>query len=232
MRKILFVISVILFILFFRLAIKGVGNVDINSIRFGDTVDRIAAPQSESSFRTPEEMLGSSHVHFQGIPLNGTLNDVMENLEAKGYELIEEHANVARLNGRLFRFEHTDVYVESCPVCLEVFRVTVCLPQQNSWTELRKQYFNCKEQMTEKFGKPVTSYERFKQRLSIEDDAACEAAIKNGNCFYETVFKIKGGHVTLGIHSTREFKQEDGFIVAVCFIDTQNDEDREQCVGA
>ena len=230
MRKVLFVISVILFILILRLALKGVGNVELP---FTDYIEKSEPRKKDikSVFSIfPSKIIESrAHICFQGTTLNGILSDVVYKLENKGYDLLVEDRNTAKLTGTLLGYTNTTIYVESCPVCLEVYRVTACLPTQTHWSGLYKDYKNFKAMLTERHGKPIHSTERFDRPVALTDDRQCETALKNNEVHLLSIYRVQGGRVELSICNC-SVDDKNSFRVIIRYIDDENYEDRGKCM--
>lgn len=71
-------------------------------------------------------------------------------------------------------------------------------PACENWSSLSSNYFNIKELLTEKYGKPFESIEEF-QSFTPEDDGSKFTQVQLGSCKYYTTYEIEKGTIQLSI---------------------------------
>lgn len=136
-----------------------------------------------------------SHMKFKGIPMEGTLRSFVSKLEQQGLKYIGTKDNVAMLEGEFAATKGCTIIV----TCFEgrdvVNIVGVIFPEAETWNSLTKTYFNLKELLTEKYGRPE-SIERFTDREPSSDFLKFHAVL-NDECQYISEFNVDHGKIQL-----------------------------------
>lgn len=136
------------------------------------------------------------HMTFKGIPMQGPLNDFVQKLKGKGFTLMESTKETAVLNGKFATYDN-------CYVCVyteknNVSSVAVMFPEQETWNAITRRYYNLKEMLTEKYGAPVATIERFSDREPVSDVMRFYAILKD-ECKYQSTFETKNGSMILSM---------------------------------
>lgn len=138
----------------------------------------------------------SDHLLFNGVPIDGTIEEMCARLEKKGFELRTSDSTMGMLRGPF----------ADCPECYvgvlgkngQAATVTVIFPRIDSWNDLSICYYALKADLEKKYGAPTNCTETFVNPAE-SDDAKIREAV-NGCCNFKTVFAAKGGEITLNIN--------------------------------
>lgn len=136
------------------------------------------------------------HMTFKGIPMQGPLNDFVQKLKGKGFTLMESTKETAVLNGKFATYDNCYVYVYTEKN--NVSSVAVMFPEQETWNAITRRYYNLKEMLTEKYGAPVATIERFSDREPGSDFLRFHAILKD-ECKYQSTFETKNGSMILSM---------------------------------
>lgn len=140
------------------------------------------------------------HLEFKGIPIDGSLNEFVSKLEAKGFTKTETMGTMVQLKGD-FAGESVNVYVVGSEKNKTVWKVAVFFPEKSSWRSLKSDYFDYKELFTKKYGKPKNDYEFFSDPY-YEGDGYELSALKRDKCTYCSFYYPEGGIIMLEISSS------------------------------
>ncbi len=157
------------------------------------------------------------HLDFEGIPVTGTLNEFLTISESKGYKLMERNEQSMLLSG-LYRGKLCRVLVERLPDENLVWGLTVFLPSCDNWKDLYRDYKDLCRVFRDKFGKPVDVTEWFDMVKRPASSRKRFAAVKDGRCFYKSVYEDPLGQVDVVIWSDKT----NGCYVLVSYIDNIN----------
>ena len=126
------------------------------------------------------------HMYFRKVEIKGDLESFMKELSEKnGFKKISDMT----LEGT---FAGTDgVYIVPSFSCTSgtVFAVSAHFPQTGDWTVLEKQYLDLKYNLTELYGTPITSREKFIRPYRRGDGYEMKA-ITNGKYEYESDWEL------------------------------------------
>jgi hypothetical protein len=79
-----------------------------------------------------------------------------------------------------------------------VSKITVMFPPCDTWSSLSSDYFSLKEMLTEKYGKPSDSTEKF-DGMEPTDDNSRMYDVKFDKCKYYTTYETGKGSIQLSI---------------------------------
>jgi len=152
----------------------------------------------ESNQTNPES---SPHLVFKGVPIDGTLNEYVSKMKQNGFTLVGTEDGVAMLSGDFAGYKDCVVGVATLKQKDLVARITVIFPERNTWSSLSGNYFSLKEMLTEKYGKPSESIEKFDtpSYSTPKDDGDRMYAVKFDNCKYRTTYETEKGRIELSI---------------------------------
>lgn len=160
----------------------------ITSISFSqnDSLDQLVVRAKEK---------GYENLKFKNIPIDGSLNDFVTQLENQSFTVIKLNKLDALLKGR-FTNEEVHVLVQSTPKT--VFGVTVMYEEKNYWKDIKDQYEYMKSMLTSKYGEPEEIIEKFDDSYHEENGMEL-LALNAGECTYRTAFGTESGVIDLKI---------------------------------
>lgn len=137
----------------------------------------------------------NKHMTFKGIPMEGTLNNFVQKLKAKGFLYKGTTDGVALLTGEFATMKGCAIFVNRFSEKDQVNAVIVAFPEAKTWNEITTDYYHLAELLTEKYGEPVTE-ERF---LNYEpsDPYLKFHTILNDECIFTKEFNVENGRIIL-----------------------------------
>jgi hypothetical protein len=144
------------------------------------------------------QIQSSSHLTFKGVPIDGTLNEYVSKMKQNGFTHISTEDGVAMLNGDFAAYKNCIVGVATLKQKDLVSKITVIFPESDTWSLLSSNYFSLKEMLTEKYGNPSDSVEKF-DGLEPRDDNSRMYQVKFDNCKYYTTYIMDKGKIQLSI---------------------------------
>lgn len=162
------------------------------------------------------------HLSFKGIPIEGSVTEFCQKLQAKGFTSIGQKDNVSMFIGDFTGREAT-IGVTATDDGKNVFGVLVGFNPSGEWNRLVSTYDYYKNLYTRKYGKPTLSKEN---NPSLSDDnISLMAEVHEGTVVYTSVWKVKGGEIGLSIEKTSGVYE--GMII-IKYRDSQNAETKLQ----
>ncbi len=140
----------------------------------------------------------SEHLSFKGVPIDGTLNEYVTKMKQSGFTMLGTENGVAMLKGDFASYKGCTVGVATLKGKDLVSKITVIFPEQKSWDLLSSNYFNLKEMLTEKYGQPSESVEKFSS-YEPEDDGSKMTQVHLDACKYVTTYETDKGSIQLSI---------------------------------
>lgn len=150
----------------------------------------------------------SKHLTFKGVPIDGTLADYVVKMKKGGFTHKGTKDGIAVLEGDFASYKSCIVGVSTLKQKDLVSKIAVMFPDRETWSSLSSNYFNLKELLTEKYGKPSESVEEF-QSYTPDDDGSKLTQVQLGACKYYTTYDTEKGTIQLAI-------EHDG--VTRCFV--------------
>lgn len=137
------------------------------------------------------------HLTFEGIPIDGTLDQFTKQLENKGYEILKMEDNAALLKGS---FEGND----NCQVIAgigenkdKVGLVVVLSSGYKKWSKVYKSYSSLKNEYIKRYGEPIEINENFGDP-KIRKPADIVKKLHEGND-YSCTFSLEQGNILLSV---------------------------------
>jgi len=165
----------------------------------GEIGRRVGLTVINASAESVENM---QHLEFMGIPIDGNVDDFVEELKAKGFTYdpsMSGEEGIVAMKG-LFTGKKVSLYVVYTPKTKTVWKIGVYFDMCSSWSLLKQSYLKYKQLFTEKYGSARLEEEKF--RFPYEDGDGSElSAIKNGDGKYKTIFVTKNGYISIEICS-------------------------------
>ena len=140
----------------------------------------------------------SKHLTFKGVPIDGTLNEYVSKMKKGGLSHISTENGTAIFKGDFASYKNCHIGVSTLKQKDLVNKVAVIFPDCDTWSYLSSNYFNLKELLTEKYGKPSDCVEKF-QSYTPESDGSKMTQVKLDACKYYTTYETEKGTVQLSI---------------------------------
>jgi len=141
----------------------------------------------------------SEHLIFKGVSIDGKLSEYVAKMKQNGFTLINTEEGVAMLRGDFAGFKDCIVGVATLKQKDLVSKITVIFSECDTWSSLSDNYFSLKEMLTEKYGEPSESVEKFQTYSKPEDDNSKMYVVKMDNCKYYTIYETEKGSIELSI---------------------------------
>lgn len=143
----------------------------------------------------------TEHMTFKGVPIDGTLNEYVSKMKQSGFALIGTEDGVAMLKGDFAAYKGCIIGVATLKGKDLVSKITVIFPAQEAWSSLSSNYYNLKELLTEKYGEPSETVEKFDTYSEPDDDNAKMHEVGMDRCKYFTTFELENGSIQLSIEN-------------------------------
>ncbi len=141
----------------------------------------------------------SKHLVFKGVPLDGTLDEYVSKMEKNGFEHISTLDGTALLQGDFAGYKGCSVAVSTLKQNDLVYKIAVAFPERDTWSTLSGNYFNLKELLTEKYGKPSTVVEKFDRESVEKNDNYKIYEVQLDRCKYYSIWETDKGKIQLSI---------------------------------
>ena len=133
------------------------------------------------------------HLTFNGVPINGTLEEFVQKLESKGFKLVEYMGSNAVMKGD-FAGNSATLFILGSKKTKTVWKVAAQFADKDSWSDLKSQYNSYKDMYTQKYGKPSDHFEFFSKPY-YEGDGYELQALRKGKCNYISFYNIANGTI-------------------------------------
>lgn len=145
----------------------------------------------------------SEHLSFKGVPIDGTLDEYVSKMKQNGFTHLGTEDGTAILNGDFAGYKDCHVGVSTLKQKDLVYKIGVLFPEKDTWSRLSTNYFDLKQMLTEKYGKPSDVVEKFDGYSQPKDDDDRMYKVKFDNCKYHSVWQTDKGEIQLSIdHSS------------------------------
>ncbi|HSD05970.1 hypothetical protein [Flavobacterium sp.] len=151
----------------------------------------------------------SKHLIFKGVPIDGTLNEYVTKMKLNGFTHLGNEDGTAILKGDFAGYKGCSVGVSTLKQKNLVHKIAVIFPEKETWSTLSGNYYDLKQMLTEKYGEPSETLEKFDSYSEPKDDGSKMYSVKFDNCKYYSVFETEKGNIELSI-------KHDG--VTSCFV--------------
>jgi hypothetical protein len=155
----------------------------------------------------------SKHLTFKGVPINGTLAEYVSKMKKSGFTAKGTKDGAAILEGEFATYKNCIVGVNTLKQKDVVSNIVVVFPNRDDWSSLSSNYFNLKELLTEKYGKPSEVVEEF-QSFTPDSDGSKMTLVKLDECKYYTTYETDKGTIQLSIEID---KAKDAFVKLVYY---------------
>lgn len=141
----------------------------------------------------------SEHLSFKGVPIDGTLNDYVSQMRQNGFTHLGTEDGTAILNGDFAGYKDCHVGVSTLKQKDLVYKIGVLFPEKDTWSRLSTNYFDLKEMLTEKYGKPSDVVEKFDGYSQPKDDNSRMYEVQFDRCKYYSIWQTDKGEIQLSI---------------------------------
>lgn len=146
-----------------------------------------------------EDEKQSEHLMFKGVPINGKLADYEAKMARAGFSYHKTLKDDTRvLKGDFAGFKGCLLQVATMSGLDVVNKIIVTFPDREKWEELENDYKNLKAMLTQKYGSPAQSVEKFVD-LYESTDRAKMLALEMDECRWNTTYKTPHGDIRLSI---------------------------------
>jgi len=139
------------------------------------------------------------HLKFKGVPIDGTLQEFVQKMKAKGFTSVGMQCGIAVLKGDFAGAKECTIGVGTLQGNNLVSKISVAFPEASNWLELYGRYCDLKEMLTEKYGSPSNCIEEFQRSYQPQDDADRFYEAKSDRCKFITTFSPSTGDIELRI---------------------------------
>ena len=164
----------------------------------------------------------SEHLSFKGIPIEGSMSEFCQKLEAKGLTSIGIENNIALFTGD-FTGRNATIGVSATDDGESVFGVVVLFDPSEEWNTLVNIYNYYKDLYTRKYGKPTISKENNPARA--DSNIALMAEVYQGTVVWTSAWEVTGGDIELSIGKSSGVYEG---MVVIRYRDSQNLETKIQ----
>ena len=141
------------------------------------------------------------HLSFKGVPIDGSLQQYTNAMVKAGFHYEGTREGVALLTGDFAGYKNCIVGVSTLKNCDVVSHIAVIFPEKETWSALRGDYEHLKDMLTEKYGFPSDSRERFTEKYINESSSNISImhALHEDQCEWFTTFTTELGMIELTI---------------------------------
>lgn len=141
----------------------------------------------------------SEHLTFKGVPIDGKLDEYVLKMQKNGFTHVSTKDGLALLKGEFAAYKDCVIGVTTLNQKDLVSKISVVFPECKTWSSLSGNYFSLKEMLTEKYGKPSESIEKFQTYSEPEDDGSKMYEVKMERCKYYSIYYTDKGRIELSI---------------------------------
>jgi len=141
----------------------------------------------------------SEHLSFKSVPLNGTLDEYLSKMKKSGFSHLTTEDGIAVLKGDFASYKDCTVGVSILIQSDLVYKIAVIFPDKDTLSRLSTNYFDLKQMLTEKYGKPSDIVEKFDGYSQPKDDSSKMYEVKFDRCKYYSIWEIDKGEIELSI---------------------------------
>ena len=143
---------------------------------------------------------------FDGVAVDGDLSIAISKYKEKGYILISKEKDNAILTGTAAG-KKINLFILATPKSKIVYRAVIFLPVREDWQSLKDDYEKYKEILINKYGKPTSIYENFKEPFK-EGEGNEMIAVTSKKCQYVTYWldDTYNTHISIEISDLKEIQ--------------------------
>ena len=141
----------------------------------------------------------SQHLSFKGVPIDGTLTEFVSKMKQSDFTHLGTEEGVAILKGDFAGYKNCQVGVSTLKQKDLVYKIGVLFPEADTWSKLSENYFELKQKLTEKYGKPSECIEKFEGYSQTQDDSKKIYYVQFDRCKYYSIWQTDKGKIQLSI---------------------------------
>jgi hypothetical protein len=138
------------------------------------------------------------HLVFKGVPIDGTLDAYVANMEKAGFTYLGDDDGIAVLQGDFAGFRNCKIGVVTLESMDIVNRISVLFDTHDNWSDLYDNYSSLKEMLTKKYGEYDECIEKF-DGYEPRDDGMRMVCLYRDQCKYYTIWETDKGTIELDI---------------------------------
>lgn len=151
-------------------------------------------------FATAYAQIGSEHLTFKGIPIDGTLDEFTSKMKKAGFSYHGTEDGAAVFEGEFAGYKGCIIIVGMLESTNKVHTVGVLFPAcKFDWSCLENTYESLKSMLSEKYGKYTDCIEEFQGYIEPHDDHSKFLTLLSNNCTYYTTFTTDKGNISLSL---------------------------------
>ncbi len=150
-------------------------------------------------------LFAQQHLSFKGVPIDGTLQAYTNAMVKAGFHYEITQDGTALLTGDFAGYKGCTVGVSTLKNLDVVSRIAVLFPNKDTWSAVLTDYENLKAMLTEKYGTPSDSQEKFTGYVGDNHNGLIMHALKAGEYVWYTTFTTELGDIELAIMSGTEY---------------------------
>ena len=139
------------------------------------------------------------HLTFKGVPIDGTLDTYVANMEKAGFTFIGEDDGIAMLQGDFAGYRNCTIGVVTLKSIDIVNRISVLFDSHQDWNNIYVNYSSLKEMLTTKYGKYADCVEKFEGYSQPQDDNGKMHELIMDRCKFYTIWNTDKGNIGLEI---------------------------------
>ena len=149
------------------------------------------------AFLIPVFAQSNDHMTFKGVPIDGSLSDFIIKMKQKGFTHLGAQDGVAIFSGEFAAFKDCTIGAVSSKSTNTVSKVAVMFPNCDTWSQLYGNYSRLKEMLTQKYGEPTKSIEKFDTYSEPRDDNMRMYEVRMDRCVYVATWETEKGDIEL-----------------------------------
>lgn len=150
-------------------------------------------------------LFAQQHLSFKGVPINGTLKEYTDAMVKAGFHYEGTQDGISVLSGDFAGHKGCIIGVSTLKNCDVVSHIAVLFPNKETWSAVLNDYETLKSMLTQKYGYPSDSKEKFTGYTSDYDNYFVMNAIKEDKYEWYTTFSTELGDIKLSIIEGTEY---------------------------
>lgn len=146
-------------------------------------------------------LFAQQHLSFKGVPIDGTLKSYTDAMVKAGFHYEGTQDGIALLSGDFAGYKGCGIGITTLNNCDVVSRIAVFFPEKETWSEVLGDYNHLKDMLTEKYGTPSDSQEKFTNHIGNCDNSYVMRELEAGEYVWYTTFTAELGDILLFITS-------------------------------
>lgn len=139
------------------------------------------------------------HLTFKGVPIDGTLDTYVDNMQKAGFSFIGKQEGIALLTGDFAGHRNCTVAVITLESMDIVNKITVLFDTYQDWANMHDNYSILKDLLSTKYGKHQNCVEKFEGYIQPRDDNSRMHELSMDRCKYITTWETDKGFIELQI---------------------------------